>query len=211
MILVIGPGRHTYNFSLEVDPNTPSSIEEKKGCIKYKIGVNFDAINENGFGHETDIKIIRPIDLIRNAWLRSPCEKEIFQEYCTLCFCFNKPLHFIVKMYETGSIPGKNLSVEAKVKNPTSVEILHLKYSLVKRVIFESETPYNKTFQEDTVVYEGINGTPMSNRERDYIIKFRVPAELPATTFNDNFPLIKVKYFLIVMARVSLSLLTLFY
>jgi hypothetical protein len=111
-------------------------------------------------------------------------------------------MRFIVKMNETGSVPGENLSIEAEVDNPTSVEILHLKYLLVKRVIYESLKPYNKTFQEDTVVHEGTSGAPMSNRQREYFIIFRVP-DLPASTFDDNISLLKVKYFLDVIAVVS--------
>jgi hypothetical protein len=105
-------------------------------------------------------------------------------------------------MYETGSVPDENLSIEARVKNPTSVEILHLKYSLVKRIVYQSEIPHTQTINEDTIVYEGTKGTPMRNCQRDYIVKFRVP-DLPASTFDDNIPLLKVKYFLVVIAVVS--------
>jgi hypothetical protein len=107
-----------------------------------------------------------------------------------------------VKTYKTGFVPGEHLSVEARVKNPTSVVILHLKYSLVKRVLYQSETPHINTLQEDTVVYEISKGTPMSNCRRDYIIKFKVP-DLPASTISQSFSAVKVKYFLNVTAVAS--------
>ena len=125
-------GKHKYSFSCSLSSNLPSSIETKKGFIRYSLEVSIDV----PLGFKKELKM--PITVIKQedmnalpSALKMPLQIEAYKQFCSLK-CISKPLKFTVEIPHSGFVPGEALNVLVDVINKSNNDVRRFKISLVK-------------------------------------------------------------------------------
>lgn len=125
-------GNHKYKFSVALPSQLPSSIETKKGFIRYSLEVSIDV----PLGYKKELKV--PFTVIKqedmnalSSALKMPLQIEAYKRFCSMK-CTSKPLKFIVKIPYSGFVPGEAVNVLVDVINESNNDVRKLKISLLK-------------------------------------------------------------------------------
>jgi hypothetical protein len=195
----IPPGRHTYNFMLQIPPTTPSSMNLTNGHIVYRVVLNLDRPWNFDVKFNQEFIVICPINVDANPAWNVPCHQEEVKQYCCL-FCASPPVIFNAKIPKTAYYPGEQMFIDTSVSNPSNVTISHLEVRLVKHIIYESQTPCHNRHYEDVVVYNQNIGEEIVNRSKDFQYMLLVPDTSPST-INYDYRVITVNYELKIKAK----------
>lgn len=116
-------GKHKYNFSCPLPSHLPSSIETKKGFIRYSLGVCIDV----ALGFKKELQF--PFTVIKQdnmnslaSTLKMPYQIEAYKTFWSLK-CKSKPLKFIVGIPYSGFVPGEALHVLVDVVNNSNNDV----------------------------------------------------------------------------------------
>lgn len=125
-------GKHKYNFSIALPSQLPSSIETKKGFIRYSLEVSIDV----PLGYKKELKlpftVIKQEDMnVLPSALKIPLQIEAYKRFCSMK-CTSKPLKFIVKIPYSGFVPGEAVNVHVDVINESKNDVRKFKISLLK-------------------------------------------------------------------------------
>jgi hypothetical protein len=196
----IQPGRHTYNFMLQIPPTTPSSMNAQYGHVIYRVVLNLDRPWKFDVTFKQEFTVICPVNInVEPSWMM-PCSDEEIKYFCCLC-CESEPVIVTVKIQKGAFIPGDRIHVSTRINNPTDTAIDHLEYRIVKTLIYESQTPRTKTKHEEVKIYSEDAGDSVVSCTKDFNHSILVPPT-PASTVNPNFRVIRISYVLSVKAKV---------
>lgn len=125
-------GKHKYSFSCPLSSDLPSSIETKKGFIRYSLEVSIDV----PLGFKKELKL--PFTVIKQdnmnalpSTLKMPFQIEANKILWSLN-CTSKPLKFIVKIPYSVFVPGEAINVLVDVINNSKNDVQKFKISLLK-------------------------------------------------------------------------------
>lgn len=106
--------------------------------------------------------------------------------------CRSAPLSIVASVPQTGYVPGQTIIISASVVNDSNVDIKAMKYSLMKTVIYHSQTPAHKTKHEVTVIQEN-RGLGVAKRTKETCqVALMVP---PVPPSNENLSrIIHIQY-----------------
>lgn len=94
-----------------------------------------------------------------------PTQMEFTKFFC--CGpCRSAPLSIVASVPQTGYVPGQTIVVSTAVVNDSNVSVKAMKYSLIKTVIYHSQTPAHKTKHEITVIEEN-RGLGVAKRSKE--------------------------------------------
>lgn len=180
----------------------PSSITENKGQIKYKTRVVFARPWSTDLNYDFEFKVIQPIDLSADSECKLPCQEEEIKNFCCL-FCASENVVFSASLPKTGYIVGETIPIKAIVNNPSSVDILNLLVTFIKKTTYHSQTPQEHFKEEQHVLHKIASGESIKNGKREYEISFVVPQTVASTNHEDTNRVIEIDYELQVKAKVE--------
>lgn len=158
----------------ELPKGLPSSVIEKKGRIKYKIRVIVERPWKTNLKYDFDFKVFRPVDLNVYPQLKDLLRQELSVNFGSILGTVN-PFIVAVSIPRTAFIARQCALLTIEARNPTNYRVLNLKTSLLKNVIYQSDTPSTENKVESTKIHEITFGKPFAKGTLKYEVNFVIP------------------------------------
>lgn len=199
--LILPPGEHIYNFSVNLPGNLPSSFEGKYGHIRYTIKAKMNrpwAFDEKVKALYT---VLSHLDLNTDPFVKEPVS-QVAEKTLYCCWCRSGPLTLVARVPATGFVSGQEIPVTVEVDNGTDdTAISAVTCSLKKNVSFTSHSPRKETRQItdklETITFEPVG----PNASKTWTKKLKIPSLPPSNLTNCN--IIDLDYFLNVKAVIN--------
>ncbi|XP_059483165.1 arrestin domain-containing protein 17-like [Neocloeon triangulifer] len=190
-------GEHKYPFHFNLPHNIPSSFEGHFGYVRYMACCKVDKPCARDHESKTLFTIICPLDLNRFPHLSIQADASDVKKFWGL-FRRSKPTTVILRLPESGIVPGQLINPNIDIENNSDVRINQVKLSLVMNSVF---TAMGVKKMDKKVILESHLGAVEPKQSRTWFrgIFIQVPAVPPSGL--SNCTLIDVSYKLKLVAE----------
>lgn len=187
----------------QVPSEAPSSVQEKNGKVLYRIRTVIYRPAKINLEFLSDFVVIRPNDLNLDPKLQNSSQQEDVKNYRSWC-CMSESITLIASIPQIGFVVGQKIPIKVSINNPSNVKIVHVEFSLEKRIRYTSYTPINKNHFGEFEIQRIHYGSPFSRCKKEYRGELKVPPTVPSTNSSPTQPqIIDIYYILVVRATVS--------
>ncbi|XP_055679292.1 arrestin domain-containing protein 3-like isoform X2 [Lutzomyia longipalpis] len=195
----LSAGTHVYTVACALPPELPSSFEGNYGSIRYSVKVVVDRPWKFDHTFEEIFTVLKQYDLNFDSSLRLPFERQKVSTFCFWPFRTG-PMQVIVKLPQTGFVPGQIVPVTVDINNDSGTSINYFRLLLMKYVLYHAQTPRPKTRrQREIVVNNRVEKNILGMGRTQAQISLEIPS-LPPTNIIHN-RIIHITYELKVCAK----------
>jgi len=201
--VTVQPGHYSYNFSCNLPPNLPTTVDAEFGYIRYMAKVVLDIPLWPDKEFEKVFKVVQLLNLNSDPSLKLPAIREQAKRFnpCCLFFCCqSEPMQLVARVPVVGYIPGQTINVEFEVDNKSNNQAL-FNVNLWRKITFHTHTNSKKQKEEIFLVsgLERIGHVHQKSTE-----SFRAALLIPPTSPSDFdvSNICKVRYVLRVTGKV---------
>ncbi|XP_017856116.1 PREDICTED: arrestin domain-containing protein 2-like [Drosophila arizonae] len=198
----IEPGVHVYNFSCQIPPTCPSSIEGLYGRVRYMIKVAMVKPWKFDQSYTRCFTVLKIMDLNYDSpLLRMPTQMETQKVYC--CWpCTSAPMQLQMTLPQTGYVSGQIIPVGMLVTNDSHIAVEALQVNLAMMVTYHATHMSRTHSRNERLLVTKLMGDPVPHHcKKQFTYYLRVPATAP-TCFN-LCKIIQIAYQVEVEARVK--------
>ncbi|PSN31157.1 hypothetical protein C0J52_22358 [Blattella germanica] len=175
------PGEYSYDFSMMVPEDIPSSFKTSSGHVQYKVKAKVDPPQRIDPYVEKLINVISPINLNMDPQYRLPLTKEIDRYFCCLC-CKKGPLTIVSKIPLRGYVSGDVIPVILEVDNVNDHEIV-VKCRLRRTIICYTKNRNRSDKESENIVSTNLGSVPPYG-SRTWKCNIKVPSGLTPSFLN---------------------------
>lgn len=181
-------------------PILPTSFEAPHGHIRYLVKATLQRPWKLDNSYVCGFTVIKPLDL---NWivprLNFPFTMETVKKFWYPFGSSNNKLHMTATIPISGFVAGQDVNVVAEINNQSKIEVVYLKISLKRIIVYRSTSPSNSKKEVRTAGDKKCLG--VSGKERKCFDEvFRIPAVPPT---NLLCSVIQIRYELQLKAKVS--------
>ncbi|XP_077295393.1 arrestin domain-containing protein 3-like [Arctopsyche grandis] len=193
-------GKHTFNFTIVLPPNLPSSFEGMYGHVRYLAEVKLKRPYKIDLSSKNVFTVLSHLNLNELPSIQLPMTHELLKNFNYL-LVDNGMLEMTIKIPSLGFISGESIPVICNIKNESKIKVECIKLQLVKMILYTSKYPIRKHKVEMVKVSRYLGGGVNCGEEKIFELSLLLP-ELPPSSFTMS-SIIEVKYELKAKAVIS--------
>ncbi|XP_055550754.1 arrestin domain-containing protein 2-like isoform X2 [Wyeomyia smithii] len=183
-------GTHLYNFSCILPSNLATSMEAKRGHIRYTLKVIVDRAWMLNKSYKMGFTVLQPLNLNFLSNVRFPIEMHITKAFC--CWpCTTGPLHISAQLPISGYVPGQTIAVTIVVDNQSRRKLIKIISRFVQHIAYISCSPHRKIKEESLEMAQADSAANNKPGESRYEHHLFIPP-LPPT--NSTCEVLQVTY-----------------
>ncbi|XP_062562604.1 arrestin domain-containing protein 3-like [Armigeres subalbatus] len=193
-------GLHAYRFSCSLPTNLVTSLEAKKGHIRYTVKVILERSWKVDQSYKVAFTVLRNVNLNEeNMEVRLPSKVTKQKNFLWGPFK-SAPLLMIAETPISGYAPGQTIAVRVEVDNQSNRQMKGIIARLVQEVSLISQSPYTRVQPFPTVVAED-QCVGVEKRSKGSTIQYLNIPPLPPT--NRTCQVLTVNYYVEVEGNIS--------
>lgn len=173
----LGSGEHSFEFSIPLEENLPSSFKGSYGSIKYKLRIVIQK------PWTFDEKHIIPLTIVKRMVLPSVCRLNPIsltkQTTRTISLFGNRPVSLVAILPEDCAVRGKNMQLQVIVTNNSNTNVEKLKFTILQLITYCSHMPLRNKKKEILTIFSKETGCVQKKTERTFAHELLVPACQP--------------------------------
>jgi hypothetical protein len=195
-------GKYSYRFKRHLPTGLPSTVDEKYGHTTYSASVIIHRSWKPDMKFTSKFTIVQAVDLNWDSSLKLPYQNEIEKTFGCF-FCKTRPISLMVRIPMQGFYIGQIFDVSIDLRNPTQLEIHHVNVSLVKKIDYQVDYPF-QNFKKDVIVVKTVKiGDRLKDETNEFDVPFEIPEKLPESCIMGNSRIFNIYYEIHVKATVS--------
>ncbi|XP_069691680.1 arrestin domain-containing protein 17-like isoform X2 [Periplaneta americana] len=188
---VLPAGEHSFQFTMLLPKNLPSSFERKNGFVRYTAKGVLERPWKFDHEIETPFTVISDKDPRLDPQNLKPVNLENSKMYCCCC-CMTGPVTLAVNIPAVGYVCGQNISMTIEVDNASKVlKVCEVNCKFQTIVTYYSTSP-EASLQECTTSCHSFDGQVVENSSRTWSWQFKIPALPPSSSRESN--IINIQY-----------------
>ncbi|XP_053690832.1 arrestin domain-containing protein 3-like [Sabethes cyaneus] len=183
-------GTHIYNFSCALPANLATSVEAKRGYIRYTIKVTLNRAWMLDKSYKMGFTVLQLLDLNVLSNVRLPIKMDVTKTFC--CWpCRTGPLHMSAQLPISGYVPGQTIVVMVTVDNRSERILGKIVTRLVQHTTYVSKTPHQETIKESSEIVQAESAASNETEKSCYEHHLFIP---PLTPTNISCEVLQITY-----------------
>ncbi|XP_067640260.1 arrestin domain-containing protein 3 isoform X2 [Eurosta solidaginis] len=175
----LSPGEHTFEFTVPLERNLPSSFKGSYGSIKYKLRILIQR------PWTFDERHVIPLTIMKHMPL-SPCyrsnptsvEKQITK---TISLFGTRPITMLALLPEDAAVRGEPLKICVTVTNNSTTNVEKLRFSALQYIWYYSHVPLRIQKMECVTIANKETGAVHKKSERSFAHELMIPTTAQPT------------------------------
>ncbi|XP_037942670.1 arrestin domain-containing protein 3-like [Teleopsis dalmanni] len=179
----LNPGEHTFDFSMPLEWNLPSSFKGSYGSIKYKLRVLIQRPWTFDERHIIPIKVVKHMPL-HATYRANPTslEKQITK---TISLFGTRPITMVALLPEDFAVRGEPMRICVTVTNNSTTNVEKLRFSVLQYIWYYSHVPLRIQKTECVSILCKETGAVQKKSERSFAHELLLP--ITAQPSDDQF------------------------
>lgn len=169
----LSPGEHTFDFSMPLEWNLPSSFKGSHGSIKYKLRILIQRPWSFDERHSIPVTVMKNMPLPPMYRLQpTPLEKQITK---TISLFGSRPITMLALLPEDFAVRGEPLRICVTVTNNSGTNVEKLRFCVLQYICYYSHLPLRVQKVEIIPVANKETGSVHKKSERSFAHELLIP------------------------------------
>ncbi|CAD6995901.1 unnamed protein product [Ceratitis capitata] len=179
----LNPGEHTFDFSVPLEWNLPSSFKGIYGSIKYKLRILIQKPWTFGERHIIPLTVLKHMPLSPCYRLNpTPLEKQVTK---AISLFGTRPITMLALLPEDSAVHGEPLRICVTVTNNSTTNVEKLRFSILQHIWYYSHVPLRVQKMECITIANKETGAVHKKSERSFAHELMIPPTAQPT--DDEF------------------------